>query len=322
MIDILSNKIVRIIICLLVMIACMVGFGVYASNNDLTLVKVIYSDGHESTITTTKSNVAEALKQAQIIVNHDEYTVPSLDSNIDITRTITIRKNIDGHIVVAEEVENVSKEEILGKYVTITEKIVVEQEEIPFETITKDISTSEEEAEERVVQEGENGLKELTYKIKYQNETEIERTLINEEIIKDPVDRIVQVANRVVSRSGGARGLTFASTSQWSYSAEEMDLICAITAQEDSTSYEGALAVITTACNRAENKGTDPLTEYKRKGQFCYTIDNYWRRRLNGNYASYVEQAVVDALNGARNHNYTSFRASGSGERIGDNVYR
>ena len=114
----------------------------------------------------------------------------------------------------------------------------------------------------------------------------------------------------------------------WSYSSEEFDLLCAITAQECSSSYDGALAVITTACNRAESSrwaknGSDPLSQYKAPGQFCYSIDSYWKRRLNGNYSSVVAQAVSDALNGKRNHNYLSFRSAGSasGEYIGGNVY-
>ena len=114
----------------------------------------------------------------------------------------------------------------------------------------------------------------------------------------------------------------------WSYSNEEFDLLCAITAQECSSSYEGALAVITCACNRAEStkwakNGADPLSQYKAPGQFCYSIDSYWKRRLNGNYSDTVKQAVKDALNGKRNHNYLSFRAAGnaSGEYIGGNVY-
>ena len=92
--------------------------------------------------------------------------------------------------------------------------------------------------------------------------------------------------------------------------------------------YEGALAVITTACNRAESSrwaknGSDPLSQYKAPGQFCYSIDSYWKRRLNGNYSSVVAKAVTDALNGKRNHNYLSFRSAGyaSGEYIGGNVY-
>ena len=100
--------------------------------------------------------------------------------------------------------------------------------------------------------------------------------------------------------------------------------MCAITAQECGSSYNGALAVITTACNRAETRGTDPLTEYKRTGQFCYSIDSHWKKRLNGNYSASVFQAVIDALNGKRNHNYFSFRSASSGAsgvNIGGNVY-
>ena len=112
------------------------------------------------------------------------------------------------------------------------------------------------------------------------------------------------------------------------YSAKELDLLCAITAQECSRSYNGALAVITCAANRAESSkwrrnGSDPLSQYKARGQFCYSIDNHWRKRLNGNYPSHVKQAVIDALNGKRNHNYLSFRAAGyaRGVNIGGNVY-
>ena len=115
---------------------------------------------------------------------------------------------------------------------------------------------------------------------------------------------------------------------EYFYSAKELDLLCAITAQECSRSYNGALAVITCAANRAESSkwrrnGSDPLSQYKARGQFCYSIDNHWRKRLNGNYPSHVKQAVIDALNGKRNHNYLSFRAAGyaRGVNIGGNVY-
>ena len=103
------------------------------------------------------------------------------------------------------------------------------------------------------------------------------------------------------------------------YTEEELDLLYAITGQECSTDYDGALAAITTAFNR----GDDPLEEYKKEGQFCYTIDDNWQERLNGNTEEYVKQAVHDALDGKRNHNYTSFRAKGhaDGVLIGDNVY-
>ena len=66
------------------------------------------------------------------------------------------------------------------------------------------------------------------------------------------------------------------------------------------------------------------LSQYKAKGQFCYSIDSNWKKRLNGNYTAAVKQAVLDALNGKRNHNYLSFRSARSysgGVNIGGNAY-
>ena len=318
----LSVKIIRRIAFVGIILIAVLTVGVFAAKSNLNTVTIVCSDDSEISIVTSETNVGKILEDNYIILQTDEMVTPSSDSNIDFSKKIVISKVTDKPVVVAEEVLNVSKEEILGNYVTVTEKIISEQEEIPFETVTKDVSTEGTETTDKVIQEGENGLKETKYKVKYQNDTEIERTLISEEIIKEPVEKVVQISSVISSRSGSRSSGVVVSGSEWSYSAEDFDLMCAITAQEDNTSYTGALAVITTACNRAENNGTDPLTEYKKRGQFCYTIDNYWVRRLNGNYPDYVAQAVEDALNGARNHGYTSFRASGAGERIGSNVYR
>jgi hypothetical protein len=317
---ILSKTIIRKILFLSIMLICLVCVGVFAGQSDFNYVRVIYEDGHETVVLTNKTNVEDILNDGHVLISKDVNVFPSIKDSVDDNLTIIITKNLEDRMIVSEDVQNITTEEILGNYVTIVEKIIVEQVEIPYETITKDISTSDDN-EDKVLQQGENGIKEITYRVKMQNDTIIEQEVISEEIIKEPVDKIIQIANKISSRSG-VRGIAFSGSSGWSYDDEEMDLICAITAQEDSTSYEGALAVITTACNRAEQRGTDPLTEYKRKGQFCYTIDRYWVRRLNGNYANFVLEAVQDALNGARNHDYLNFRASGAGERIGSNVYR
>ena len=50
-----------------------------------------------------------------------------------------------------------------------------------------------------MLQQGKNGLKEVTYKIKYQNDVEIEKTQLSEKVITEPVNKIVQV-NKVTSR--------------------------------------------------------------------------------------------------------------------------
>ena len=78
---------------------------------------------------------------------------------------------------------------------------MVEQVEIPYETITKDNSGGNSNTRNRVIQQGQNGLKEVTYNVKYKNDVEIERTELSSVVIKEPVNKIVQV-NVQTSRSG------------------------------------------------------------------------------------------------------------------------
>ena len=71
---------------------------------------------------------------------------------------------------------------------------------IPYETITKNITGTSTDTTNKVVKEGKDGLKEVTYKVKYQNNVEIEKTVISEVIVTQPVDKIVQVQKKVTSR--------------------------------------------------------------------------------------------------------------------------
>ena len=315
-------------ICLILLFV--MGVGVMADNAKLVNVKIILSNGYIMNVTTSKNKVADILEENHIILLPEESVIPEKESNISDNKTIKISKD-EKQVEVAQTEENSSNitvETLLKSYDSIVEKIETVQETIPYETITKDVSDNDSNKRETVVQQGKDGLREVTYKVKYQNDAEIERTEISSNIIEEPVDKIIEVRKKTITnRSTRSSSVTY-NNGVWSYSAEEFDLLCAITAQECSSSYEGALAVITTACNRAErakwgSKGSDPLSQYKAPGQFCYSIDSHWKKRLNGNYSSVVAQAVSDALNGKRNHNYLSFRAAGhaSGEYIGGNVY-
>lgn len=102
------------------------------------------------------------------------------------------------------------------------------------------------------------------------------------------------------------------------YSQEDLELVWAIVGQECSSSYEGALAVVSSAYNRAKENyggyGTDVLSQLKAPSQYCYSPNvspSYlWQQRLNGNVADFVKQAVSDCLTtGKTNHNYKSFRS-------------
>ena len=324
-----ENPIRKIIgICLILLFV--MGVGVMASNAKLYNVKIILSNGYIMNVTTSKTKVSEILDENHIILLPEESVIPNEDSELSDNKTIKISKDEQQTVEVAENAEtseNVTVENLLKTYDSIVEKLETVQVTIPYETITKDVSNNDSNKRETVVQKGKDGLKEVTYKVKYQNDVEIERTEISSNIIEEPVDKIIEIRKTITNRSTRSSSVSY-SNGVWTYSSEEFDLLCAITAQECSSSYDGALAVITTACNRAESSrwaknGSDPLSQYKAPGQFCYSIDRYWKRRLNGNYSSVVAQAVTDALKGKRNHNYLSFRSAGyaSGEYIGGNVY-
>lgn len=317
------------IVCISIILIFLLGIGVMAGNVKVNNVKIVLSSGYEMDVLTTKTNIKEILDENHIILLEDEKVTPSEDEELTDNKTIVITKDTES-VEIATEVESssdVTAEDILQNYSTIVEKIVTEEVKIPYETIKKDVTTSSGTKLNQVVQNGVDGLKEVTYKVKYQNDEEIEKIEISSKVIKEPVDKIIEVRTKQqVSSRGSGTKVRYAG--KWSYTAEELDLLCAITAQECASSYNGALAVITCAANRAESNkwkynGTDPLSQYKAKGQFCYSIDSHWKKRLNGNYPSYVKQAVIDALNGKRNHNYLSFRTAGyaRGVNIGGNVY-
>ena len=318
------------IVCISIILIFLLSIGVMAGNVNVRTVKIVLSSGYEMEVLTTKTSVKDILDENHIVLLEDEKVTPDTSEELSDNNTIIISdesEEVKEATTKVEKSSDVTTEEILNNnYSKITEKTVVEQVEIPFETITKDVTTGSGTKQDRVVRQGENGIKEITYKIKYQNGEEIEKKEISSKIIKEPVDKIIEVRTKQVTTRGGSR--TTYNGGKWTYSESELDLLCAITAQECNSSYEGALAVITTACNRTVSSswkryGSDPLSQYKAPSQFCYSIDNHWRKRLNGNYPSYVKQAVIDALNGKRNHTYLSFRAAGyhSGEIIGGNVY-
>lgn len=317
------------IICISFIFIFIMTAAVTAGNVTFKNVKIILASGYEMNVLTSRTKISEILDENHIILLDDEKVVPDGESELPDNKTIKIFKKSEDEIEVADATEtsaNITAEKILENYDTIIEKIVVEKVKIPYETITKNVASGSGAKQDKITQYGIDGLKEVTYKIKYQNKKVIEKKEISSKIIRKPVNKIIEVRNKQQVTSRGTTRISYAG--KWSYSDAELDLICAITAQECSSSYNGALAVITCACNRAESRkwsynGSDPLSQYMAPGQFCYSIDNHWRRRLNGNYSSTVKQAVIDALNGKRNHNYLSFRSAGcaSGVNIGGNVY-
>ena len=195
------------IVCLIMIFTC--NIAVRAFNSKLNSVKIVLSNNYEMNVLTTKTKVSEILEENHIVVLPTQTVYPELENEISEDGKIIITKINEKNselIELANEENDVSAEQVLANYTSVVEKIEVREEIIPYETITKNSkSVSSDDRTNKVISEGKDGLKKVTYKVKYQNDTEISRKAIKEEIIKKAVNKIVQVADTTTSRSGEER---------------------------------------------------------------------------------------------------------------------
>ena len=193
----------KILIVCIVLVFIM-GIAVMASNTGFTNVKIILSNDYERNVVTTKTKVSEILEENNIKLEEGEVVSPGLDE--EISQNKTIRISFGEPEEVAEEERTITKEEILSSYGTIIEKLITEQVSIPFETITKEATGGSGTRQNRVVQEGKLGIKEIVYKAKYIEDELIEKNEISSKIIQEPVNKIIEIRTvQVTSRSSNER---------------------------------------------------------------------------------------------------------------------
>lgn len=199
-----SNSIMKII-CFSIILILISGIGVMAVSTNLKDVKIILQNGYELTVLTAKSTVAEVLDENNIVLDENQKTIPDSNEEINVGSVIKIVDKSYNEVQIAKVSEDgveTTLDELLNNYTPITEKIVTEQVAIPYETITKNTAGTSTNTTNKILQQGKDGLKEVTYKVKYQNDVEIEKIQLSENIIKEPVNKIVQVNKVVTSRSG------------------------------------------------------------------------------------------------------------------------
>lgn len=203
-----SISIIKIIGISLILIL-MFGINVMATEIDLKSIEITMANGYTMTVLTNRSTVAEVLADNNIIVEEDEKINLGLETTIENGDKILITNKSEQEIQIAKLSESgleTTLEDMMKSYSPIIEKIIVEQETIPYETITKDASQGATDTKNKIIQQGQEGLKEVIYKVKYQNDTEIEKIKLSETVIKEPVNKIVQVQRNVVtSRSDATR---------------------------------------------------------------------------------------------------------------------
>lgn len=199
------------IICVSIILILISGIGVMAVNTGLNDVTITLQNGYEMQVLTSKTKVSDILEENNIIIEENQKTIPALDEEVVAGQNIKITDKTYNEVQIAkisEEGIGTSLEQLLQNYSPITEKIVKEQVVIPYETITKNTTQATDETSNKVLQQGKDGIKEVTYKVKYQNEVEIEKTVISETVIQEPVNKIVQVKKTQTSRASTPRTST------------------------------------------------------------------------------------------------------------------
>ncbi len=202
-------------------------FSLVAADSESSKFVTFYDDGEKLTIKTEAATVREAIERVGLVINDGDKIEPGLDTeinsdnyNINIHRarpvvikdgdvekyimtasydTISIAKEAGLTIYDGDEIEMIPNQNFLEAGIANSYKVVrnggrtiTVEEEIMFgEETIKDPSMESGKSEVR--QLGEVGLKKINYTVYYIDNKEVSREMVSEEIVREPVSRIVAV---------------------------------------------------------------------------------------------------------------------------------
>ncbi|AIS51319.1 3D domain-containing protein [Thermoanaerobacter kivui] len=231
-----------------------VSLGAYAS---LKKEVTIQDDNRKIVVTTLKYTVKDLLEEKNIKLRKEDVVSPSLDAvlkngmKVTIKRAVPVTLCVDGKTkeiyTAASNIKdvltqngitlgpkdkvNMALDTSVFKYMYIdvtkvTEKIITQEVDIPYQTETVK-NDNMERGQVKVVQQGEMGKKQVVMKITYENGKEVARNVIEEKIIKNPINKMVQVGTLGILTT--SRGETFR------YREVRMMIATAYDSSEDST---------------------------------------------------------------------------------------
>lgn len=134
---------------------------------------------------TLQDGVAE---EKEYLVKQDTVSNVLKEVNVELNKGDTVNKDLNSLI----------EQNDLLKITRVETKTLTKEEKIPYKTVEKGSGGWSRS----VVQEGQDGLVKRTYLITYANNKETSRKVIEEEIIKAPVDKVIK-------KGGIQKGTTF-----------------------------------------------------------------------------------------------------------------
>ncbi|MBC7250656.1 MAG: G5 domain-containing protein, partial [Anaerolineae bacterium] len=121
-------------------------------------------DGQRLVVNTEARTVREVLQEANITLGDLDRTEPDLYVEVEAGMTINV--------------------------IRVEERFITERRVLPFTQRTVK-SEGIPEGETRLIQLGENGEEEITYKITFENGVEVNRAEVRRTVLKEPVDEIM-----------------------------------------------------------------------------------------------------------------------------------
>ena len=134
----------------------------------------IVADGARIETRTGGATVADGLAAADVTLTGLDYTIPAV--------TAPIVSGMDVRVI------------------RVTEELLTEQEEIPFETVYQadaDLALDNR----RVLQAGQRGVYQRTIRVRYENGIEIRREIEDEALLQEPQNQIIGYGTQVVIRT-------------------------------------------------------------------------------------------------------------------------
>ncbi len=185
----------------------------------------IVMNGKTIEVSTYRAKVGDALKAAEIEVGRKDKITPAITSVVEDNMTITVKKAVPLKVAVdGKELEINSAEEVISdmlkaegiilnekdkiypeltasitedlniKITRVEEKLVTSSETIPYRTITQQ-DEDMQKGITKVIKDGEDGEKEVTVKITYEDGKEVSRERVGETVKKAAVNKVVAVGS-------------------------------------------------------------------------------------------------------------------------------
>jgi hypothetical protein len=148
--------------------------------SQLTIIRatpvVVNDAGHITTYRTWQKDIQGLLAENNIGLLGEDTADPAITTPITPDLTVTITR--------------------------VAEVEVTETESIAYQTVKKNDPTMEKN-QTRVEQQGQNGQKQNTYTVKRVNGVDVSKTLTSSTVVKQPVNKIVDVGTKIVVYASG-----------------------------------------------------------------------------------------------------------------------